>query len=344
MDWSTLCVGLLHLISEKLLDLSDFVRFRAVCKVWRDAVAFSDHSPQIPWLISRCIFSDNIILYKPSRDGFEKLTITGCSEASLIMGRLMGYLRMSCSHKESFLFNPLTQKKIHFHEIDLCCKSSCTGYNSSGILEHVATIGCIGNMVHLSFCRIGDQKWTTIRCQKWKTGLYDLLDSTFPCTSVYYNHKLFVLNPKSDTKIIDAATGAVMHTVQHPWFQRPYYAMSFQFCIDTSGYILGVSYYGSAENSYFEVYYLGDEDNNPEWIRTTDIGDRAVFWDPKNCICSRITNFYKFRKNCIYFPCRKVDYHTPNFSILCSYNIENGKVEKLDGQIDACSWFLPSLF
>ncbi|KAJ3709094.1 hypothetical protein LUZ61_012799 [Rhynchospora tenuis] len=50
MDWSELNLDLVHLISKKVPDLSDFVRFRAVCKRWRSAVPPSDPSPRFPWI------------------------------------------------------------------------------------------------------------------------------------------------------------------------------------------------------------------------------------------------------------------------------------------------------
>ncbi|KAJ1701021.1 hypothetical protein LUZ63_000800 [Rhynchospora breviuscula] len=50
VDWSELNLDLVYLISKKIPDLSDFVRFRAVCKWWRSAVPASDPSPRFPWI------------------------------------------------------------------------------------------------------------------------------------------------------------------------------------------------------------------------------------------------------------------------------------------------------
>lgn len=53
MDWAELNSNLLHLIVKKLGDISNFIRFRAVCKKWRLAAPTSDPPPQLPWLL-RC--------------------------------------------------------------------------------------------------------------------------------------------------------------------------------------------------------------------------------------------------------------------------------------------------
>jgi Protein of unknown function (DUF295) len=49
-DWSSLPPELLNLIAKDLSDISDFVRFRAVCAAWRFSTPASDLPAQFPWI------------------------------------------------------------------------------------------------------------------------------------------------------------------------------------------------------------------------------------------------------------------------------------------------------
>lgn len=51
MDWAGLNTELVHLIAKKVGDISNFIRFRAVCKHWRSAVPPSDLPQQLPCFI-----------------------------------------------------------------------------------------------------------------------------------------------------------------------------------------------------------------------------------------------------------------------------------------------------
>lgn len=52
-DWSELSPDLLHLISIKLTNLFDFVRFCTVFKHWLSTAPTSDHHPLLPCLFGR---------------------------------------------------------------------------------------------------------------------------------------------------------------------------------------------------------------------------------------------------------------------------------------------------
>ncbi|KAJ3686824.1 hypothetical protein LUZ61_015988 [Rhynchospora tenuis] len=52
-NWAILPPDLLRTIARKLIDIFDFVRFRAVCKTWHSLTTVADLSPQFPWILSR---------------------------------------------------------------------------------------------------------------------------------------------------------------------------------------------------------------------------------------------------------------------------------------------------
>ncbi|KAJ1700738.1 hypothetical protein LUZ63_000517 [Rhynchospora breviuscula] len=54
-DWSSLPPDLLNLIAKKVGEITNFVRFRAVCTSWCSSTPVSDLPPQFPW-----IFRDHI--------------------------------------------------------------------------------------------------------------------------------------------------------------------------------------------------------------------------------------------------------------------------------------------
>ncbi|XP_078153685.1 uncharacterized protein LOC144548845 [Carex rostrata] len=50
-NWSELPEDILHLFAKKLHDISDFIRFRAVCKRWQLSAPVTDPPLQLPWLL-----------------------------------------------------------------------------------------------------------------------------------------------------------------------------------------------------------------------------------------------------------------------------------------------------
>ncbi|KAJ3708542.1 hypothetical protein LUZ61_012247 [Rhynchospora tenuis] len=52
-DWSSLLPEILNLIAKNLSEISDFVRFRAVCKAWRFSTPITDQPLQFPWIVYR---------------------------------------------------------------------------------------------------------------------------------------------------------------------------------------------------------------------------------------------------------------------------------------------------
>lgn len=51
MDWAELNPDILRLIAKKVGDISNFIRFRAVCKYWRSVVPPSNLPQQLPYVI-----------------------------------------------------------------------------------------------------------------------------------------------------------------------------------------------------------------------------------------------------------------------------------------------------
>jgi F-box domain len=50
-ECTDLPIELIHVVSQKLPELGDYIRFRAVCKKWRLSAPLSDLPPELPCII-----------------------------------------------------------------------------------------------------------------------------------------------------------------------------------------------------------------------------------------------------------------------------------------------------
>ncbi|CAL9751397.1 unnamed protein product, partial [Musa acuminata subsp. burmannicoides] len=65
VDWSTLDANILDLIVDQLtINIADFVCFHGVCKTWHASDSYDlTHPPQLPWLLLRCDYSINRLIF-----------------------------------------------------------------------------------------------------------------------------------------------------------------------------------------------------------------------------------------------------------------------------------------
>ncbi|KAJ3675741.1 hypothetical protein LUZ60_004783 [Juncus effusus] len=121
-NWSLLLPDLLRSISEKLISLTDFLRFRAVCSHWRSASSSPPlHLPaQIPWLMLPFdpdpVGSFVVSFYDPVRSKIVKLDLPEMM-GQRVCGSSHGWLVLE-KVPEVCLFNPITRARISLPSLD----------------------------------------------------------------------------------------------------------------------------------------------------------------------------------------------------------------------------------
>lgn len=64
-DWSNLHANILELIVDQLtIDIANYIRFHNICKTWYATKPHSGmHPPQLPWLLLRCDYDINHLIF-----------------------------------------------------------------------------------------------------------------------------------------------------------------------------------------------------------------------------------------------------------------------------------------
>ncbi|KAJ4799860.1 F-box domain-containing protein [Rhynchospora pubera] len=171
--WSSLPSDLVHLISTKLPNLSDRIRCRAVCKMWRSSISVSDPNPCLPWFL-RCAVDENeeIPYYSLSSNKTYKIH---CQQPrnTYFEGTAGGFIlccQVSWPDQSVFLFNPLNGLKISLPSPGYF---GVVGVVSNPLLEDIVAVsGSVqgtGN-IWAGIIRPGDQEPWVIRI--WNIEFY----------------------------------------------------------------------------------------------------------------------------------------------------------------------------
>ncbi|KAJ4810557.1 F-box SKIP23-like protein (DUF295) [Rhynchospora pubera] len=344
MDWSQLPPDLLYFISKKLPDLSDFVRFRAVCKRWCSAAPVSDPPRQLPWVVTARYGLPSAVRFYSLSTGKYYSRIFNEVEGKQLLGSSHGYmLAFDPNSRRLSLLNPLTIKEIHLpvpptdsdwhrplyigpdpvqsgDDVVICWSSSD---------DDVLTVG---------LCRPGDQEWKKIQISGGVNG------------QTYYNGMCFVNESKTlATKVIDTKTGTTLSTIPPLICTTTGNPRGLYYLIMSSGELLGVyggkwtcQFIGDYE---FEVYRLDSENKVPQWIRIDSIGDRVLFLDDTVGFCLSTTDLKGFKGDCIYFIASLYDMAGFSDYPLCRYDMKNRIAEAVvPGPYgDMSSWFFPCI-
>lgn len=327
--WSDLLPDMLCLVSERLPDLSDFARFRAVCKNWHSEAPLSDSPPQLPWLLTRPTTSKNQLqLYSLSHDNFQTMSAPECHGKEL-MGPSKKYIFASdqiCS--SLMLFNPLTGEEVSLPPIDLdYCFPICTSPNS----DYVAICGgkTESKIQTLALCRPGDDKWTVIR--KALEG----------CLMIYYKGMYFVYSPETGvTEAVEATSGVVVSIVPPP-------PTKLTCLVESSGELLGISCDRSLNrDGDCKIYRLDYEEKHRKWIQLSSIGDQILFIDGGQGISITARGSIQSERNCIFYlgshELIKFD-GASTIYYLSKYDIDARSWEKKSlPSMQKPGWFLPS--
>ncbi|KAJ3679157.1 hypothetical protein LUZ60_017168 [Juncus effusus] len=345
MDWSELPQDLLHLNSKKLSDLSDFIRFRVVCKKWCDSSPLSDPPSQLPWAVSdRKGFPSIVQFYSLSSRKIYSIVLREI-EGKRILGSSHHYMLVFDRKSRSLsLLNPLTRS-----EICLPCTDSDWHrpiYIGPNLIKNGDDVVICWNslgILTIGSCRPGhDKEWKKIQIPQGSYG------QTYNKGKYYVNERETMI-----TRVINLLTGSTEFIVPPLIRTSSGQPSRLDYLINSSGEILGV--YSSKwtsrvlEDSKFEIYKLefGNTNEIYRWIKITGIGDRILFLDDTTGFCLNASEYPGFEGNCIYFiaylyPELDGSYDYP----LCKYNLENGRTEKVvpsAGSMNMSSWFFPSL-
>ncbi|KAJ1692535.1 hypothetical protein LUZ63_009233 [Rhynchospora breviuscula] len=358
-DWSELNSELLHLISKKLENFSNLIRFRSVCKQWRLAVEPADLTAQLPYLLqpdqTNSLSSTDYHVFSVSSNTTSriKLPISHLDfNYSARKATYMGFLLVdSSTHPKPplFLFNPLTETKLHlpFLKGKGVCKMVYVGpnpnpnSNSKTIKEGAHLVVCVADTEKsVMFWRSNDDKVTTLRLPFYQRPV------------LYYKGKLFVnqwLRP--GTIVFDMETGA--ETEMNTVIPNPTGCFVFNFFVEAIGMgdLLGViesrSFDSGMRRHKFVVYRLEHTDDfkHCRWIELNGIGERVLFLNiAGQGFCLRTSNLKGFRGNCIYYLDLCKNRNKDDQYRLLRYNMNDGTTEELQNNVHSnATWFVPSL-
>ncbi|KAJ3706827.1 hypothetical protein LUZ61_010532 [Rhynchospora tenuis] len=310
-DWSALPPEMLHLITKKLPDLPDLVRFRVVCQNWRSASSVSDPPPQLPWYIKNpCEYPDEnpdpekkyLHLHSMISGKIPKIKVPE-SHGKELHGSAHRYLLAFDWEQSSLsLLNPLTRREISLPPLKLAsCELLCVRSDPSGSGIFVAIDGSVERSGPdiLASCRVGDGNWVTVE------------QSKLLCCRTYYKGMFYVHDRETSiTEVIDATTGRIVHVIPPQEYtaanSKPTNAkLSFHFLVESGGDLLGISgIWGTLDTDpaeyCFVIHRLDGGNGNPRWVPTKSIGNRFIFLHDSS-VSFDASDFPGLKGNSIYF-------------------------------------------
>ncbi|KAJ3672408.1 hypothetical protein LUZ60_007129 [Juncus effusus] len=341
MNWAELNPDLLRIIAKKLGDISNFVRFRVVCKRWRLVVGPRDCPPQLPWFLEwetepkdssdRKFFSlyskTTQTLHIPQAKG---KYLYGPSSRYCLM---RGYLQ----HSAPSILNPLTRSHFPIPQIEnfTIRHSFFTGPDltpnpNPNEIDNIGVIllnGKKGGVYSVVYWRFANRQWTKIV----------EVEVSYPKSVSYFQGRLFVLDGlTTETRLFDITTGDEILVIPPP---GPEFDCLIEACDD----MLGVVNKCISGVWQFDVYHLEDGGKDSRWVKMTKgIGDLMLFleWETGCGLCLKASDFEGFRGNCIYFAT------LTGYGIdLCRYDLESKKTQVLPHSSRFMGlWFVPRLY
>ncbi|XP_078153163.1 putative F-box protein At1g44080 [Carex rostrata] len=345
-NWVDLLPEHIPLIQEKLSEICDFVRFRAVCKPWHFFSPVSNLPLQFPWLLRNSRGPD-LEFYSIA---FNKLyTIrTHCPSIKFFFGCVGGYLLTGqANNADSFsLLNPLNNREVSLpvlHDSDIEYKFSW--YNPPNF-QNGDYLLIFDNEISVR-CKPGDDRWDIIgpRCK----GQY------WP---YYFKGLLFMVECRTGIiKIMDVSAHKELYVIPPPEQENMVWGYSVvPFLVESCGEILAICHSHSFgfTDFKFHIHHLefGNGKGNPCWAKLSSIGDRILFLQINvldRCslgLCLRASDFAGFKGNCIYFTFTRSRFNSDNFNVVNMYDMANDETTVIDtpfGEKDDVSWFMPTL-
>ncbi|XP_062222494.1 uncharacterized protein LOC133921571 [Phragmites australis] len=345
-QWSLLPPELLHLIYRKLPDTGDFLRFRAVCKAWRDGAPVSDQPPQLPWILEHrgtgLQARQQLRFYSHSSGRMYSVRAGGRSWL-LASGACQGHAVATVDLSRTVMYNPFTgegralppapYKPWHdgvFHVVD-DGEAGCLVVNTSAKTRRFA------------YCRPGvDAGWNVF------DGREDMRHSA------YHGGRFFVNTAAGETLAIEAATCAVEAVVPPPPGENFATARG-DFLVGSRGKLLRAVQHprdgnqaASAADYYVNMYQLDVRGGGKAaWSKVETIGDAVLFFDDHGHGFSLEPNDAAgLRRDCVYFVHEKRTWvEFCEYRFLCRYSMKDGRVDKTVQLADTFgnTWVVPSL-
>ncbi|XP_078162221.1 uncharacterized protein LOC144557509 [Carex rostrata] len=362
MDWAELNSDLLHLIVKKLGDISNFIRFRVVCKKWRLAAPTSDPPPQLPWFLG-CHHDPKIkpyrLFYSLYSNKTQYLHLPQVQAGNVLIGSASKYVHISdhqlCEYDDPYrhlkLLDPLTgsqipipftgskvpipseEEKTAFWRQYIGLSHSCNPNSTLNAPKTKAVIAAFAGRhpsryyYNVTLMLLDDRKEKTFRLTK----------------HILYRSIVIYEIVKEVTKLLDVTTRDGVQVFSKPGF-------SFSHLLEACGDVLGVvtlfkSFVDtSMDEALFEVYRLEDDGGKPCWAKMNDgIGDRMLFldWSGSGFGLSA-SHFAGFKGNCIYFQESNNKFGSDSRIFLARFDIEKSTTQLLPGEFYGV-WFVPHL-
>ncbi|KAJ3706247.1 hypothetical protein LUZ61_009952 [Rhynchospora tenuis] len=354
-DWSVLPPELLQMVARKLPDISDFVKFRAVCTTWRSSACVSDPPPQLPWFLETAgYFNRKNLRFYSLLSGKIHTIPSPNSSGNWLRGPAHDYIILyDTTRCQISLFNPLTGRKVFLPFLDIAwlwhketVKPVWVGPDPIESGEPVVLLG-----YSLDF-RTGILALYQPVAREWVVIEEPCLCSLRCC---YFNGMCYVHEEVTgDTRVIDTVIRKVVHVIPPPP-EGDYECNALRgatYLVQSGGDILLVvlhcydfcNVYLEMADWHFHIHRLDLRSGNgkkPRWVKISSIGDQILFLDEDNGFSLSCRDFGEFRGNSIYFIIRRYD---QSLSFLCRYDIEEARAEPLYCPSEkGGTWIVPSL-
>ncbi|XP_078165539.1 putative F-box/kelch-repeat protein At5g24040 [Carex rostrata] len=333
-NWSELPEDILHLFSKKLSDISNFIRFRAVCKSWQLSAPVNDPPPQLPWLVEIRKYSEETttIRFYCLLSGKVHTITCPTSHRFKISSPAWHYLLASCMRNgNAHLLNPLTHDQIHVPSVNML-GGGCPEYIGPDTIEG-------SNIVVIS----GYADWSLpppniMAFWRPKANDWVYIEGVGNSPNAFYRGQYFSNDRETGTtNVIDISTKNLAYQVAPPKGTNPH-LKGYTIMVDSGGKMLRLFQYYKGEQFHFDIYclYFGDKKQTPCWVKITDIGDQILFLQYYSGLSVCASNFPGFKGNCIYF--------LKNKEYLCRYDIGDGTIKVLPCPLRFLhTWFVPNL-
>ncbi|KAJ4757678.1 F-box SKIP23-like protein (DUF295) [Rhynchospora pubera] len=337
-EWSSLLPEILNLIAKNLNEVSDFVRFRAVCKAWRSSTPITDLPPQFPWIIVSYISKQDLGCYNISSNKFYTTHppkyftfLHGLAE-----GRMLAVLSEKFGDSITYqlsLLNPLNNHEIPLPTIDFGNCYPMLLYPWKNQMRKYLVCYVDGyNSCQLGFWQLGQNNWSKLN-----------LDPSSKHGRIFHLKNMFFIVERETgvTKAVDMDTGTLLYVIPPT---EEYSIKDDQYMAEASGDIFRVIARspGFLSSGRFDVYQLGaNKIGSPCWVKVTSIGNRALFIDWHSLLILTAKDFTGIKRNSIYFYVFKKNHGGCDVKRM---DIETGAVEHLPRSIkNPGYWFVPNL-
>ncbi|XP_021800246.1 putative F-box protein At3g25750 [Prunus avium] len=343
--WAWLPSHVLDLILDKLIPISDYIRFGVVCKRWRSVALYQKQQrlqschKQLPMLIIPRNRGGRGSLYGVTQGKaysfelpqhgpkYNNHSSYGCCSSCHGWLAYMGgeFLVLT-------LFNPFTGgtillppvkevPDIHedmdfflgsiFYKVALSADPSLFPNGFEALIVYHTSDSPVSQVAHY---KAGDVTWTRIDARMilsdaiYYKGQFLAVTSSGGLLSVNVNS-----DPATTTWCIRSTRGSPSHTITH------------NFLVESSreDLLLVEKSYSRSWDLAYKVWSAYGDDGGAQWVEIESIGTDALFLDWNVSMSVSALDFPECRPNSIYF----IDY-VDEFPQVGVFNLENGNVEK----------------